>query len=60
MSTDHAMSGECQTIQQKPFRQIAENHFGNIAELSLTKLPIRPKSIRQLCIYTAANMFIYL
>ncbi|KZS02550.1 Uncharacterized protein APZ42_000369, partial [Daphnia magna] len=34
---------------RKPFRQIAENHFGKVAELSPMKLPIRQKSIRQLC-----------
>jgi hypothetical protein len=39
----------CRTIRQKSFRQIAENRFGKVAELSPMKLPIRQKSIRQLC-----------
>jgi hypothetical protein len=47
-------SVECRTIRQKPFRQIAENRFGKVAELSPMKLPIRQKSIRQLCKYKSA------
>ncbi|KAK4025054.1 hypothetical protein OUZ56_010559 [Daphnia magna] len=30
---------ECRTIRQKPFRQIAENHFGKLPKTISAKLP---------------------